>query len=362
MKKITVALGDRSYPVIVGQHVLPSLGAIVKKFHLGTDAVVISNAMVRKIYGARIRHALNAKKISVKFLDIADSEQSKSQKSAFHLIDKIARHDVGRKIFVIALGGGVVGDIAGFVASIYKRGIPLVQVPTTLLAQIDSSIGGKTAIDLSLGKNLVGAFYQPRLVLSDVTVLRSLDQRQLRNGLAEAIKYGAICDASLLRYIERNISKLLSCEGKALTHVIERCSAIKARIVSLDERETRGLRTILNFGHTLGHGIETAGGYRRYQHGEAVALGMRMAAHLSVEKRMLAERDRQRLDKILTNAGLPDIVQGVCAQRILKAAAHDKKNVAKKNRYVLLEKLGKAKVCEGIPLTFIERAIRQYSA
>lgn len=362
MSTITVSLKDRSYPIIVGRGVLASFGILAKKFHLGTDAVIVSNKNIRKLYGAKIQRALASHKISVKFLDIADSEQSKSQRTAFRLIEQIARYDVDRKIFLVALGGGVVGDVTGFVASIYKRGVPFVQAPTTLLAQVDSAIGGKTAIDLSTGKNLVGAFYQPRMVLSDVGTLRSLSQRQLRNGLAEVIKYGAICDAQLFRYIEANSAKILSCDEKALAVIVKRCSAIKARIVSLDEKEALGVRTILNFGHTIGHGIETACRYGRYQHGEAVALGMRAAGCLSVRLGFLTQSEQDRLERVLTISGLPTTIRGASVGRILDAASRDKKNIGKKNRFVLLKKIGQAKVFEGIPPALMKDVVRQYSS
>lgn len=362
MKKISVALKERSYPIVVGSGALSMLGRMAKNARIGSDAIVISNPVVRGLYGSRLKRVLASSSINAIFLDVADTEKSKSQKTAFELIAKIAKFDVGRKVFIVALGGGVVGDVAGFVAAIYKRGVAFVQVPTTFLAQIDSAIGGKTAIDLPAGKNLVGAFYQPRFVLSDIAVLGSLSDRQLRNGLAEAIKYGAICDRSLLRFIEKNLFRILSRDAQALEYVVARCSAIKARIVAKDEREVLGVRTILNFGHTLGHGIETACRYGRYQHGEAVALGMRMASYLSVQRGLLSKSDHQQLERLLTAAGLPSVIKGVSARAIMDAAAHDKKNISKKNRFVLLQGLGRATVREGIPCALIERAIRQVSA
>jgi len=219
--------------------------------------------------------------ISSKIRLIPDTEKANHCQLTEGLINDLARFDKNRRIFIVAFGGGVVGDLAGFVAAIYKRGIPYIQVPTTLLAQIDSSIGGKTGLDLSAGKNLVGAFYQPRAVVTDLSVLSTLNKHQLRQGLSEAIKYGIVGDSRLFSYIEKNISSLLTGDTRALAFVVTVCCRIKADIVSRDEREEKSLRTILNFGHTIGHAIETAAGYVKYRHGEAVALGMLAATCIS---------------------------------------------------------------------------------
>jgi 3-dehydroquinate synthase len=362
MKKIIVKLKDKKYTIGVGSHILPQLGDAVAALEIGTDAVVITNRAVRKLYGAEVKTAFLRKRISVKFFEVPDSERSKSEEVAFRLIKEIARYDVRKKIFIVALGGGVVGDLAGFVAAIYKRGVPLVQVPTTLLAQIDSAIGGKVAIDLPVAKNLVGAFCQPKLVWSDVTALQTLSARQLKNGLAEAVKYGIIADRSLFVYIEKNYRKLLSGHAQSLGHIVERCSEIKARIVAKDERETLGLRTILNFGHTIGHGIEAAALYDEYQHGEAIALGMRVAAALSVKLKLLTDRERQSIETLLTAIGLPQKIKGVKTAAILKSIAHDKKNASKKNRFVLIQKIGCPKVREGIPAGLVQKILEDYRA
>lgn len=362
MKKIKVNLKERKYEILVGHHILSRLGDAVASLKLGRDAVIITNHFIQKLYGAKIRNAFLKQGISVKFFEVPDSEKSKSQKIAFGLIEDIARYDVGKRIFIVALGGGVVGDLAGFVAAVYKRGIPLIQVPTTFLAQIDSAIGGKVAIDLSVAKNLVGAFCQPKLVFSDVTVLKTLSQRQLRNGLAEAIKYGVIKDKVLFSFIEKNFKKILTGDAKSLTYVVERCSAIKAQIIEKDERETLGLRTILNFGHTIGHGIEAACSYGCYQHGEAIALGMRVAASLSVKLGLLSKDDRQRLEVLLTKVGLPQKIKKVNFSAVLNSIAHDKKNITGRNRFVLLRKIGSVTVAEGLSPNLILRTLEEYRA
>ena len=279
---------------------------------------------------------------------------------AMGLIEQIARYDVDRKIFIISLGGGVIGDLAGFVAAVYKRGVPYVQMPTTLLAQIDSAIGGKVAIDLSVGKNLAGAFYHPKLVFSDVDFLTTLDKRQIRNGLAEAVKYGVILDSRLFVYLEKNYARFLSLDKQVLTKVVEACSKIKAEVVSKDERETKGLRMVLNFGHTLGHALENAGGYDQYHHGEAVALGMRMAAHISCKKGFFKISEVERLNGLLSSIGLPETFKGVSQDKILAAMRHDKKFVAGKNRFVLARRIGSVEIVSGISTSLIQEAIRKY--
>jgi 3-dehydroquinate synthase len=263
---------------------------------------------------------------------------------------------------LVETAGGVIGDLAGFVAAVYKRGVPYVQIPTTLLAQIDSAIGGKVAIDLSVGKNLAGAFYQPKLVLSDVKFLTTLDQRQIRNGLAEAVKYGVILDQKLFAYLEKNSAQFLSLDKRVLTKVVEECSRIKAGVVSKDERETKGLRMILNFGHTLGHALENAGGYHRFHHGEAVALGMRMAAYISCRKGMLKAGQAKRLNDLLTLIGLPQTFKGVAQKKILDAMHHDKKFVAGKNRFVLARNIGSVQVVSDVALSLIQEAIQKYQS
>ncbi|MCX5681228.1 MAG: 3-dehydroquinate synthase [Candidatus Omnitrophica bacterium] len=348
MKKIVVNLKDRKYPIVIGHHILPQLGSAIASLNIGSDAVIITNRFVRKLYGSQVKSAFAKRKISVKFLEVPDSEKSKSEKETFRLIANIARYDVQRKIFIVALGGGVIGDLAGFVAAIYKRGVPLVQVPTTFLAQIDSAIGGKAAIDLPIAKNLVGAFYQPRLVFSDVAVLRTLTARQVRNGLAEAVKYGVIEDRTLFAYIEKNYHKLLSCNLKSLSMVVERCSSIKARIVEK------------NFGHTVGHGIESASSYDRYQHGEAIALGMRIAASLSAKLKWLSDTDHQRLEALLTRIGLPQKIRNINSAFVLKSIAHDKKNIFGKNRFVLLRKIGCVRIVEGLSTGLIQKTLQEY--
>jgi 3-dehydroquinate synthase len=298
---------------------------------------------------------------SVKVFEVADSERSKSVKVAFSLVEKIARYGADKKVFVVAFGGGVIGDLAGFVASSYKRGVPFVQVPTTLLAQVDSAIGGKVGVDLPSGKNLVGDFYQPKLVLADVKLLSSLSERQVRNGLAEVVKYGVIADKTLFAYIEMNFEKLLKNDLGAMAKVVTRCATIKAAVVSKDERETKGLRTILNFGHTIGHAVEAASNYRIH-HGEAVALGMRVACEISRRLKLMSALEAARLETLLTALGFSESITGIAPAKILHAMRFDKKFKGKKNRFVLARSIGKVIVRESVPPSVVEKSIESFLA
>jgi len=358
MKKIDLRLKENSYKIVIGRSILKKIGSHVKELNLGKDAIIITNPIIKKIYGRTISSSLKKSGFSVKIFEVPDGEKSKSAKVAFDLIEKIALYDVMKRPFVVALGGGVIGDLAGYVAAAYKRGIPYIQVPTTFLAQIDSAIGGKVAIDLPIGKNLVGAFYQPKMVFSDVSVLGTLSDRQIKNGLAEAVKYGIISDRKLFDLIDKNCDKLIDLDLKILEKVVAKCSSIKARVVSQDEKETKGLRAILNFGHTIGHAVETAVKYNVYQHGEAVALGMRVAAEISYKLGMLEKKDVELINKVITNVGLPLKIKKAQQSDILRIMQHDKKFITGKNRFVLATNIGKVKVVEGVPMQAIKAALK----
>ncbi|MFA5260973.1 MAG: 3-dehydroquinate synthase [Candidatus Omnitrophota bacterium] len=358
MINIKVDLGENSYEIMIGHKNLPELGLRLKSLRLGDDAVIITNPVVQQLHGKALSMSLKKGGFTTKFLEVPDGEESKSAAQAFNLIEQVAGYNVKRKIFIVAFGGGVIGDLAGYVAAAYRRGVPYVQIPTTFLAQIDSAIGGKVAIDLPSGKNLVGAFYQPKLVFSDVALLSTLDQRQIRNGLAEVIKYGAICDRNFFDFVYNNADKLLALDAKALKEVVASCSRIKAKIVMNDEREIKGMRTILNFGHTIGHAIETANRYKDYQHGEAVALGMRVAAGISVRLGLIGPNSAEKINNLITAVGLPERIKYVSLSDILKYMEHDKKFTGKKNRFVLLTGIGSVKVMEGVDLKEIEAAIK----
>ncbi len=362
MKIIRAHLKENSYNIVVGQGILPQLGKALQPFKMGKDAVVITNPVIRRLHGPALAAGLARQGITAKFFEVPDGEKSKSAKVATHLLGKIARYDTARKIFIIAFGGGVIGDLAGFVAAVYKRGIPYVQVPTTLLAQVDSAIGGKVAIDLPVGKNLVGAIYQPKIVWSDVNVLKTIADRPYRNGFAEIIKYGVIRDRKLFDYVDAKAAQLLSREPAALMPVIVRCSQIKANVVMADEKETKGIRTILNFGHTVGHALEAASGYRLF-HGEAIAHGIVVAAEISLRMGMFSQKDFVSLQKVLRDFGLVGRRRALAHSGpadIFKHMQHDKKFEAGRNRFVLAEKIGRVKVVEGIPPQIIREALRKW--
>ncbi len=360
MASVNVNLKDNPYRIIVGKKILDQLGGYLKALKLGQDAVIITDPVINKLYSGTVIKSLRKYGFSVKVLIVPPGERTKSAQYAIKLLEEIAKYDVLKKIFIVALGGGVIGDLSGFVASIYKRGKPYVQVPTTFLAQIDSAIGGKTAIDLSVGKNYVGAFYQPKLVFSDIAALRTLDKRQLRNGLAEAVKYGVITDKRLFTYLEKNYGRVLNADTQALEHVVLRCSRIKTRIVLADEKETKGIRTVLNFGHTIGHAIEAAGKFKQYHHGEAIALGMRVAASISHRLGLLGQLDVDRLNCLLSAIGLPNRIKKVSLKDILWIMNYDKKFVSGTNRFVIAVEIGGVKVKENIPFKVIKEAILEY--
>ena len=354
---IQIRLKENSHKIVVGYAVLPQLGKYLHPLKIGHDAVIITTSSINKLHGQTVCAALKKFRFTVKVCEVPDGEKSKSLECAFKLFNEIACYDVQKKIFIVALGGGVIGDLSGFVASCYKRGIPYIQIPTTLLAQIDSAIGGKVAVDLPSGKNLVGAFYHPKLVLSDVAVLETLSLRQIRNGLAEAIKYGMIGNRKFFEYLEENYKKILSLTPQFLTEVVCVCSRIKTRVVMRDEKETKGIRTILNFGHTIGHAVETALRYNQYQHGEAVAVGMGVAADISVRMGLLRSQDALRLKQLIKAVGLPTQLKNVSVNEILQAMAHDKKFIGKKNRFVLATGIGRVGVFEGVKTDVIQQTL-----
>lgn len=362
MNRVKVSLKDRSYNILVGRGLIGQAGVIIKKLGIGKDAVVITNKSVFAIYGKQLKSSLLKSGISVKFEFVPAGEQAKSSAVLIRLLGKISVYDKNKTIFIVALGGGVIGDLAGFAASIYKRGIPYVQVPTTLLAQVDSAIGGKAAIDLPIAKNLAGSFYQPKVVLSDTNVLRSLGARQIKNGLSECIKYGAIKDGRLFKYLENNYKKVLKLDEKSLAHVILSSSSIKAKVVEEDEFDRTGARAVLNYGHTIGHAIEAASGYSgRYEHGEAVAIGMVIAARISSALGLTSPAVAGRIESLVKKCGLPASIKGLKLPAIRQALLRDKKFIRGKNRFILPTGIGAVRIVEGISNSIIENTIKEYT-
>jgi len=359
MKIIKLDLGKRSYNIIIGSGIIGLLGKQAMALKLGSDAYIITNSFIKRKFGKLLVKSFRAAGINTRFKLVPDTEKSKSMRYVSEIMLDLAAFDKKKKVFIVAFGGGVIGDLAGFVASVYKRGIPYIQVPTTLLAQVDSSIGGKTAVDLTQGKNLVGAIYQPKLVFSDISFLASLDSRQLRSGLAEVIKYGIIKDKPLFSYLEKNFRKVLRADKKALEFIVWRCSAIKAGVVEKDEKEELGLRTILNFGHTLGHAIESAGSYKDYNHGEAVGLGMLLAAYISLKTKLAPAALVLRIEKLIKQVGLPLEIKEAGLTDIINAFYRDKKFVGARNRMVLVKDIASVRIVENIPVALVKEALNK---
>jgi len=357
MRKIKVNLGKRSYNIIIGKLIIKELAGYLRKLNIGSDAYIITNALLKARYGAVLSGVLLKGGFNCRFKIIPDSEKSKSLENAGCVIKDLAKFDRKRKVFIIAFGGGVVGDLAGFVASVYKRGIAYVQIPTTLLAQVDSAIGGKTAVDLELGKNLVGAFYQPRLVFSEIDFLKTLDRRQIASGIAEVIKYAVIKDKNLFCLLENKYRDVFKNNPVVLEKIIASCSGIKAAIASRDEKEVSGLRTILNFGHTIGHAIESACGYKGYNHGEAVGLGMLVVSDLSYRLGFIDKKLTLRIGNLIKLYGLPVKLKGMSVHKIIKAYYHDKKFVGRQNRLVLIRGIAKPIVVRNVSLDLIKEAV-----
>ena len=344
-ERVVIDLGDRSYPILIGTGLLDD-AATWAQLPAAATALIVSNTTVAPLYADRLRAALQKRYPRVLQVHLPDGEAYKDWAHLQRIFDTLLEHGCDRKTVLFALGGGVVGDMCGFAAASYMRGVPFVQVPTTLLAQVDSSVGGKTAINHPLGKNMIGAFYQPQLVVCDLDVLDTLPERELSAGLAEVIKYGPIADLDFLDWIEATMPALRARDPQALAHAVKRSCEIKAHVVGQDEREA-GLRAILNFGHTFGHAIEAGLGYGQWLHGEAVGCGLVMAAELSLRLGQIDAAFAERLKRIVQAAGLP--VQGPRlaadnAGRYLELMRLDKKSEAGEIKFVLIDPPGRAAV------------------
>jgi 3-dehydroquinate synthase len=355
MQTLRVELGERAYPIHIGERLLADASLVLPHLDLPRVAIV-TNTTVAPLYLQQLSAALRAEGVEAISIVLEDGERYKNWATLNRIYDALLEQRCDRKTTLIALGGGVVGDLAGFAAATYMRGIPFVQVPTTLLAQVDSSIGGKTGINHPLGKNMIGAFYQPRLVLADTAVLATLPPRELSAGLAEVIKHGLIRDAAFVAWLEQNVEKLLACDAAALAHAVRRCCEIKAAVVAEDERET-GVRALLNFGHTFGHAIESALGYGEWLHGEAVAAGMVMAAELSRRMGFIAQADLDRIVALLRRAKLPVAQPGIAPARLLELMAVDKKTEGGRLRFVLLDRIGAGSVRDQVPSELLLQAL-----
>ncbi|HEY7166760.1 MAG TPA: 3-dehydroquinate synthase [Candidatus Binatia bacterium] len=354
MPTLTVALGDRSYPIFIGADVLEQTGELLRSAELRGKVAVLTNPTVAALYLDSIRESLGRAGFEPVPIIVGDGEQYKDLKTLGSIYDRLVAERLERRDCILALGGGVIGDLAGFAAATYLRGVRYVQIPTTLLAQVDSSVGGKTAVNHHDGKNLIGAFYQPRLVVMDVLALRTLPSRELVAGLAEVIKYGVIEDAELFDLLEKEIQDLIALDTERLRGVIATCCSIKARVVEVDERED-DYRAVLNFGHTVGHALEAVTGYNRFLHGEAVAIGMVKAAEISAQQGFCGGDTVERIRGLVRKAGLPiQLPTDISRQDLVGAMEHDKKSAAGSIKFVMCAGIGKTSFHRLIPAEILK--------
>ena len=355
MKKVRVRLGSTGYNIHIGPGLLTQTGAKLKEIGFSDKLVIITDPTVKSLYGNNLKESLTRNGFKVLILEVPEGEEQKSLETAGRLYHELTDFYAERTTPILALGGGVIGDLAGFVAATYLRGVPLVQIPTTLLAQLDSSIGGKVAVNHGLLKNKIGAFYQPRLVISDITTLETLTTGELSDGLAEAIKYGVIWDEELFTYLEQNINQIKSLDDRVLETIVFRSAKIKAEVVEKDERDF-GLRSILNYGHTVGHAIESVSELK-VRHGEAVAIGMLAAARISNKLGFLDQNEVIRLKNVIARAGLPTETPHLHLEKLIQAMKHDKKILQGKIRFVLPKSIGEVFVTDEVSPSLIEQAL-----
>lgn len=357
MKKVNVPLGNRTYPIFFANNVLTDASRILKPYVQGKTIMIITDTNIDPLYGQTLQSTLKSEGFNVHKIVIPAGEKSKTLETSEILYNRCLEANLDRTSTIISLGGGVVGDISGFVAATYMRGIDFIQVPTSLLAQVDSSVGGKVGVNLPAAKNAVGAFHQPRAVIIDVSLLKTLPAGEFRSGLSEIIKYGVIWDKAFFDWLEENIDDLKKDDDKLQYAVIQSCR-IKAEIVSQDERE-KGLRAILNFGHTIGHAIESAAGYGRYTHGEAVAIGQVYESSLAVHTGFLKQQNAHKIKRLIQNAGLPVDYADIAHECLIERMLYDKKNVDTEPVFILPMDIGevkKVKISLDNVRRFLERA------
>ena len=357
VKKVAVDLGERSYTITIGYDILEKCTWELGTFPVEKEAFLLSDRVVYKHHGYFLEKLLVAQGFNVRTFLLPPGEEAKSWEQAGKILERMLAENLGRKAPVLALGGGVVGDLAGFVAALYRRGVPLIQIPTTLLAQVDSSVGGKVAVNHSLGKNMLGTFYQPLAVWADLRTLDTLSDSEWRAGLAEVIKYGVIWDETFFAFLESRTPEILRRDPAVLPEIIQRCCQIKAEVVSLDEKD-EGLRNILNFGHTLGHALESATHYQEYRHGEAVAIGMCGAMELAHALGMIEKETASRVRNILERWGLPTSFPAKFLETVIQNLIYDKKVSAKKILFILPSAIGKVEMVRDIPPEIIRSVVQ----
>lgn len=355
MKTVEVGLGGRSYEIRIGEGLLPRVGEWLKALGLSGRAVVITDTIVQGRYAWELEKGLVAAGFNVKVLAVPPGEGQKTLAVAGRLYDRLAAAYAGRDTPVLALGGGVIGDLAGFVAATYMRGVPLIHIPTTLLAQVDSSIGGKTAVDRGRVKNIIGAFYQPRLVVADIDMLRTLPPVEISNGLAEVIKQAAISDVEFFRYLEGNIEKAIAFDAGVLEEIVVKNAVFKAKMIEKDEKEG-GQRTILNYGHTIGHAVEAVMDFK-IKHGQAVAIGMVLENEIARRMGIMSGREAGEIKKVIVEADLPTALPAVDKKRVFETMAHDKKVLQGKIRFVLLRSIGEPFICDDVGPDLIDEVL-----
>ncbi len=346
--QVRIDLGKRSYDIYIGYNLLNSIGARLKGIINSNKVMLVTNPTVAELYAKVLHEQLESAGMYPVMAEIPDGEEYKNLATAEKLYDIAYEHELDRQTPIIALGGGVVGDLAGFVAATYLRGVPFIQIPTTLLAQVDSSVGGKVAVNHPKGKNIIGAFYQPAAVFADLSVIKTLPDREIKAGMAEVVKYGVISDGLFFNWLEENLEKVLTLEPQAMEKVVTVSCKCKAAVVKEDETE-KGARAILNFGHTVGHAIEALTGYKTYRHGEAVSIGMAAAAEMAVNMGMLNRSEAIRINRLLQRIGLPvNIPPEINIDDLIKIMQKDKKVISSKLTFVLPVSIGKVEIVRGI--------------
>lgn len=361
MKTLQVDLAERSYPIFVGEGLLADAGVLLARRGFDSAPIVVANRAILRLHGETLMQSLQRVFGRTEIICIGDGEQFKNHTTLLKIYQEMFRAHADRRSWILAFGGGVVGDIAGFAAATFMRGIPYVMVPTTVLAQVDSSIGGKVGLNVVQGKNLIGAFHQPAAVLSDTGVLKTLPKRELAAGLYEVIKCGAIRSEPLLRYLERKLPEILDCRAAEMQHVIMAAARIKADVVASDEREN-GLRMILNYGHTVGHAFEAATDYQRYKHGEAVAWGMIAALGYGKELGLLHAEESARLVRLIHRVGSLPSVKGITIKKLWGSFVRDKKFRSGDIRMIFLRRLGDAEIRTGIDVSSLRKFLSRFLA
>ena len=361
MESLSVNLGEKSYNIFIGEKIFDDCAKFISEKNFANKILVVTDENVFEFCGEKFFSSLKKFDLNFEIFKIPAGESSKTLQEAEKIFTKAIEFGLDRKSFIIALGGGVVGDLAGFVAATYLRGVNFIQVPTTLLAQVDSSVGGKTAVNHKLGKNLIGAFYQPKAVFIDLETLKTLPEREIKSGLGEVVKYGVISDENFFAYLEKNVEKILSCDLEVMEKIILRSCEIKSEVVAKDETENN-FRRILNFGHTIAHAVEVETNYKKYRHGEAVAIGMIGAALISQSLKKISAAEVQRLENLIQKLNLVAKAENCDVEKLFQATFRDKKSVGGKVNWVLMKKFGETEITSEVPQNFIIDALKKISA